>query len=287
MTWHTWLQPSSLGKMWMPILPSAAQCPWTPMSSPKTAQLTSRTFLKWFCRTYTNTTSVATHSVASWSRPPIGSTPPPRPDRAAIYAPNAWRCIALGLAPHSGTPTRSFARQHNAWSQSPSIGHHQVKMVGHKNWPITPAPVSHGTCTSWNSQLRTTKNCSPSARQLWTASPRSSVAQMTHTPTCWNTSTQSLPKLNLCRTLDPTPWTQRTSKMCKTVMARARSTRSSGNTFPSPSIRPPKKSCTASRVAPTTKVLEAEDVHQLIGLIFCKVYLTRFLQLTFKARKHN
>ena len=37
----------------------------------------------------------------------------------------------------------------------------------------------------------------------------------------------------------------------------------------------------------TTKVLEAEDVHQLIGLIFCKVYLTRFLQLTFKARKHN
>ncbi len=35
----------------------------------------------------------------------------------------------------------------------------------------------------------------------------------------------------------------------------------------------------------TTKVLEAEDVHQLIGLIFCKVYLTRFLQLTFKARR--
>ena len=37
--------------------------------------------------------------------------------------------------------------------------------------------------------------------------------------------------------------------------------------------------------ADTTKVLEAEDVHHLIGLIFCKVYLTRFLQLTFKARK--
>ena len=35
----------------------------------------------------------------------------------------------------------------------------------------------------------------------------------------------------------------------------------------------------------TTKVLEAEDVHHLIGLIFCKVYLTRFLQLTFKARR--
>ena len=37
--------------------------------------------------------------------------------------------------------------------------------------------------------------------------------------------------------------------------------------------------------ADTTKALEAEDVHHLIGLIFCKVYLTRFLQLTFKARK--
>ena len=37
----------------------------------------------------------------------------------------------------------------------------------------------------------------------------------------------------------------------------------------------------------TTQVLEAEDVHQLIGLIFCKVYLTGFLQLTFKARRHN
>eukprot|EP00434_Breviolum_minutum_P024288 symbB.v1.2.021448.t1/scaffold1853.1/size98709/4 len=32
-----------------------------------------------------------------------------------------------------------------------------------------------------------------------------------------------------------------------------------------------------------TKVLEHADVHQLIALTFCKVYLTRFLQLSFKA----
>ena len=34
-----------------------------------------------------------------------------------------------------------------------------------------------------------------------------------------------------------------------------------------------------------TKVLEHADVHQLIALTFCKVYLTRFLQLSFKAQR--
>lgn len=34
-----------------------------------------------------------------------------------------------------------------------------------------------------------------------------------------------------------------------------------------------------------TKMLEHEDARQLIALTFCKVYLTRFLQLTFKARR--
>jgi len=34
-----------------------------------------------------------------------------------------------------------------------------------------------------------------------------------------------------------------------------------------------------------TKILSQEDVHQLIALTFCKVYLTRFFQLTFKAQR--
>ena len=34
-----------------------------------------------------------------------------------------------------------------------------------------------------------------------------------------------------------------------------------------------------------TKILEHADVHQLIALTFCKVYLTRFLQLSFKAQR--
>ena len=34
-----------------------------------------------------------------------------------------------------------------------------------------------------------------------------------------------------------------------------------------------------------TKVLEHADVHQLIALTFCKVYLARFLQLSFKAQR--
>lgn len=34
-----------------------------------------------------------------------------------------------------------------------------------------------------------------------------------------------------------------------------------------------------------TKILEHDDVHQLIALTFCKVYLTRFLQLTYKAQR--
>eukprot|EP00434_Breviolum_minutum_P029661 symbB.v1.2.026219.t1/scaffold2601.1/size77851/4 len=34
-----------------------------------------------------------------------------------------------------------------------------------------------------------------------------------------------------------------------------------------------------------TKVLDHADVHQLIALTFCKVYLTRFLQLSFKAQR--
>ena len=34
-----------------------------------------------------------------------------------------------------------------------------------------------------------------------------------------------------------------------------------------------------------TKILGHDDVHQLMALTFCKVYLTRFLQLTFKAQR--
>ena len=39
--------------------------------------------------------------------------------------------------------------------------------------------------------------------------------------------------------------------------------------------------------AETAKILDAEDVHRLIGLIFCKVCLTRFMQLAFKSRRPN
>ena len=62
----------------------------------------------------TSTIFAATLSAALLSGPPIGSTPPPRPNRATICARNVSPCTDHGQPQHCGTRTRSSAQLPNA-----------------------------------------------------------------------------------------------------------------------------------------------------------------------------
>ena len=136
-----------------------------------------------------------------------------------------------------------------------------------------------------------TPNFSPSARRWWTALPNASAALMTHADLLQYINTvlsqaQPLPYFGQY-TVDP--------ENIKDVQYRNDQGKKQRIAWEHlPKVDPQTKEtvyrfqgCPYEYDADTTKVLEAEDVHQLIGLIFCKVYLTRFLQLTFKARKHQ
>ena len=278
-----WWRPFTIGRRsishrWLPATTTAS---WT-TSSTRTALPTFRTFWTSCCRTSTNTTSVGAQIAALSSRPHTGSTRQHQTNRANTFAPDAAPSIGHGQQPLSTIQTRSSAQSatppdSDGWAQQ--LTNHTTSTdtfyLYLMKFPTTNDQKLLNDCKLAVDQVATALSQSPD--------PQAALLEYINTVL---THAQMLPYFQQhVVSQDILNQVQQANAM-RTKQPQWKWEHLPKSTDPNTRVTIYHyQGCRYEWDSEHTKVLDHADVHQLIALTFCKVYLTRFLQLSFKAQR--